>query len=160
MIAHAATLVVSLLLAAEPTTAPATAPSVPGEVSRVTTPTGLVIVEMSSNAAAHVARAGDHVWVHYTGKLEDGTVFDTSLKPRGAGASVSPFDFVIGKSRVIQGWHEGIAGMKVGDKRTLIIPPSLGYGERGSPPTIPPNATLIFEVQLVGLWREPAEETK
>jgi len=159
LIAHTVSLVVSLLLAAEPTTAPVTAPAIPGEVSRLTTPTGLVIVEMSSDAGAHVAKPGDHVWVHYTGRLEDGTVFDTSLKPRGS-APAAPFDFIIGKSRVIQGWHEGIAGMKVGDRRTLIIPASLGYGERGSPPTIPPNATLIFEVQLVGLWRETPEETK
>lgn len=160
MIFHALTLAVSLLLAADPESAPTTAPSVPDEVSRVTTPTGLVIIERTSTAGANVARPGDHVWVHYTGRLEDGTVFDTSLKPRGAGDSVTPFDFVIGKSRVIDGWHEGIAGMKVGDKRTLIIPASLGYGERGSPPVIPPNATLIFDVQLVGLWREEPEETK
>lgn len=150
-------IVLTLLLAAE---APTTTATIPGEISRTTTPSGLVVVEMGSPAGGLVAQAGDTAWVHYSGRLADGTVFDSSLKPRGAAGRVEPFAFVIGKDRVIQGWHEGIVGMKVGDKRTLIIPPSLGYGERGSPPTIPPNATLIFEVQLVGLWREPAQEAK
>lgn len=157
MIVSSLNVALLLLLAAD---SPTTAPSIPGEVSRTTTASGLVVVEMGSPGGGLVARAGDTAWVHYTGKLESGTVFDSSLTRRNAAGRVEPFAFVIGKDRVIQGWHEGIVGMKVGDKRTLIIPASLGYGERGSPPTIPPNATLIFEVQLVGLWREPVEETK
>ena len=83
--------------------------------------------------------------VHYTGTLKDGTVFDSSRKHG------SPFDFVIGQGRVIKGLDEGVLGMKVGGKRKLTIPADLAYGARGSPPTIPPNATLIFEVKLLSI---------
>ena len=91
------------------------------------------------------AQTGDSVAVHYTGWLEDGTKFDSSLD-RG-----SPFTFVLGTGGVIAGWDEGLEGMQVGGKRQLRIPSELGYGASGSPPAIPPNATLIFEVELMGI---------
>lgn len=92
-----------------------------------------------------VAKEGSHVRVHYTGWLTTGKKFDSSVD-RG-----QPFDFTIGNGEVIRGWEEGVAGMKVGGKRQLRIPPELGYGADGSPPTIPPNATLIFDIQLLGV---------
>ena len=91
------------------------------------------------------ARRGDQVTVHYTGWLEDGTKFDSSLD-RG-----QPFVFPLGGGRVIQGWDLGVAGMKVGGKRKLMIPAKLGYGKRGAGNAIPPNANLIFEVELLSV---------
>jgi FKBP-type peptidyl-prolyl cis-trans isomerase len=108
----------------------------------VTSKTGLMYVDEKEGTGA-AAKAGDTVAVHYTGWLKDGTKFDSS-RDRG-----TPFSFTLGKSRVIKGWHEGIAGMKVGGKRKLIIPPELGYGERGFPGAIPPNAQLTFDVELL-----------
>ena len=90
-----------------------------------------------------IAEAGMQVAVHYQGRLEDGTVFDDSHK-RG-----EPISFTLGKGQVIKGWDQGIAGMKVGEKRTLTIPPELAYGQSGAGDMIPPNATLIFDVELV-----------
>jgi FKBP-type peptidyl-prolyl cis-trans isomerase len=92
-----------------------------------------------------VAKAGDHVKVHYTGWLTTGKKFDSSVDAH------QPFDFTLGKGDVIKGWDEGVAGMKVGGKRQLRIPPELGYGAAGSPGAIPPNATLIFDVQLLAI---------
>jgi FKBP-type peptidyl-prolyl cis-trans isomerase len=89
------------------------------------------------------ARKGQVITVHYTGRLEDGTKFDSSHDRN------EPFKFQLGSGDVIKGWDEGIVGMKVGGQRKLTIPPSLGYGARGSPPAIPPNATLVFEVELL-----------
>ena len=89
------------------------------------------------------AKAGDSVKVHYVGTLPDGKEFDSSKKHN------QPFDFELGAGRVIKGWDQGVAGMKVGGKRKLTVPPSLGYGARGFPPVIPPNATLLFEVELL-----------
>lgn len=92
-----------------------------------------------------VAKEGSHVRVHYTGWLTTGKKFDSSVD---AG---KPFDFTLGNGEVIKGWDEGVAGMRVGGKRQLRILPELGYGANGYPPVIPPNATLIFDVQLLGV---------
>lgn len=90
-----------------------------------------------------VTKAGDTISVHYTGKLEDGTKFDSSVD-RG-----EPFEFKIGAGMVIQGWEQGLLDMKVGEKRTLTIPSEMGYGAQGAGGIIPPDATLIFEVELM-----------
>jgi len=94
------------------------------------------------------AKAGDTVKVHYVGTLTDGKEFDSSRKHN------EPFVFELGAGRVIKGWDQGVAGMKVGGKRKLTVPPSLGYGARGFPPVIPPNSTLIFEVELLDVKKK------
>ena len=113
------------------------------EGSEVTTSSGLQYIDLKIGAGA-TALAGQNVSVHYTGWLENGKKFDSSVD-RG-----QPFSFPLGAGRVIKGWDEGVQGMKVGGKRKLTIPSNLGYGARGAGGAIPPNATLIFEVELLG----------
>jgi FKBP-type peptidyl-prolyl cis-trans isomerase len=102
-----------------------------------------VQIEDTKAGTGEEAAEGDTVAVLYTGWLKDGTKFDSNQKRN------DPFVFQLGVSAVISGWHQGVAGMKVGGKRKLIIPPELGYGEGGYPPDIPPNAELTFEIELL-----------
>ena len=104
---------------------------------------GLLIEDLVIGNGAE-AKDYNKVVVNYTGKLEDGSVFDSSLNP-----GRSPFTFTLGAGSVIKGWDQGLKDMKVGGKRKLIIPPELAYGENGAGSAVPPNATLIFEVELL-----------
>jgi FKBP-type peptidyl-prolyl cis-trans isomerase len=96
------------------------------------------------------AKSGDHVKVHYTGWFTSGKKFDSSVDAH------QPYSFTLGKNEVIKGWDEGVTGMKVGGKRQLHIPPELAYGEAGYKDIVPPNATLIFDVQLLAVTPAPA----
>jgi peptidylprolyl isomerase len=129
--------------------APATQPA------ERTTESGLKIIAVKSVDQAQTAQKDDLVWVHYTGKLENGTKFDSSLDRRDPQTGeLQPICFRLGQGKVIKGWDEGVAGMKVGEKRQLVIPPNLAYGEAGAGGVIPPNATLTFDVELVGIYRD------
>ena len=124
---------------------PPSAPVAPTEIADdqyTVTESGLKYYDMEEGSG-EAAQPGQQVTVHYTGWLTDGTKFDSSLD-RG-----DPFAFGLGQSQVIQGWDEGVAGMKPGGKRQLVIPAELGYGDRGAGGVIPANATLIFEVELI-----------
>jgi FKBP-type peptidyl-prolyl cis-trans isomerase len=114
------------------------------DANAVTTPSGLKYVELQEGTGA-TPNAGQTVEVHYTGTLTDGKKFDSS-RDRG-----TPFSFKLGVGQVIKGWDEGLSTMKVGGRRQLTIPPELGYGARGAGGVIPPNATLIFDVELLGV---------
>jgi FKBP-type peptidyl-prolyl cis-trans isomerase FkpA len=107
-------------------------------------PSGLVVEDLTVGSGK-TAAAGQTVTVHYTGWLTDGKKFDSS-KDRN-----DPFVFSLGAGQVIRGWDQGVQGMQVGGKRKLTIPPELGYGTRGAGGVIPPNATLVFEVELLGV---------
>jgi FKBP-type peptidyl-prolyl cis-trans isomerase FkpA len=109
-----------------------------------TTSSGLKVEDIKVGGGAAAVK-GKHVTVHYTGTLSDGRKFDSS-KDRN-----EPFSFTLGAGQVIRGWDEGVAGMKVGGKRKLVIPPALGYGSRGVGGVIPPNSELHFEVELLGV---------
>jgi len=113
-------------------------------MSASTSPSGLIIEEIIIGQGA-AAQAGQTVTVHYTGWLTDGEKFDSS-KDRD-----DPFQFSLGAGRVIKGWDEGVLGMQIGGTRKLTIPPALGYGARGAGGVIPPNATLVFEVELISI---------
>ncbi|BAO30810.1 FKBP-type peptidyl-prolyl cis-trans isomerase [Sulfuritalea hydrogenivorans] len=113
-------------------------------MSQTTTASGLVIEELIVGEGEE-ARVGQTVSVHYTGWLTNGSKFDSS-KDRN-----EPFEFPLGARHVIAGWDEGVQGMRIGGTRKLTIPPALGYGARGAGGVIPPNATLVFEVELLGL---------
>lgn len=117
-------------------------PPVTGDTT--TTASGLQLIAIEDGGGA-MAQQGQVVRVHYTGYLTDGTKFDSSVD-RG-----EPFTFPLGRGRVIRGWDEGLALMRVGDKRRLIIPPELGYGDRGAGGVIPPGATLVFDVEFLGI---------
>ncbi|QQR77509.1 MAG: FKBP-type peptidyl-prolyl cis-trans isomerase [Candidatus Moraniibacteriota bacterium] len=105
----------------------------------------LKIETTQEGTGERVVKSGDTISVHYTGRLTDGTKFDSSVD-RG-----TPFTFTIGAGQVIKGWDEGLLGMKVGEKRTLTIPADKGYGATGAGGVIPPNATLVFETELVSI---------
>lgn len=113
-------------------------------MTEITTISGLKIEELNEGEGS-IAESGQTVSVHYTGWLTDGTKFDSS-KDRG-----QPFNFNLGAGMVIKGWDEGVAGMKIGGARKLTIPSNLGYGSRGAGGVIPPDATLIFEVELLDI---------
>ena len=113
-------------------------------MTTITTDSGLQIEELHVGEG-ETAEAGQTATVHYTGWLTDGSKFDSSVDRN------SPFSFSLGKGMVIRGWDEGVVGMKIGGKRKLTIPPDLGYGANGAGGVIPPNATLVFEVELLEL---------
>ncbi|MDB5323059.1 MAG: hypothetical protein JWN40_4690 [Phycisphaerales bacterium] len=145
LFAYAAAAILSIGAAAliaqdKPTAKPADKPA----EKKTTTASGLVItiVDEAKNPGA---MPGDIVWMHYTGKLSTGEQFDSSVGQK-------PFKFTLGKGEVIKGWDEGIVGMKVGEKRNLVIPGDLAYGPSGRD-KIPPNATLVFDIEMVGFAR-------
>ena len=107
---------------------------------------GLDIKTTHEGTGTQAVKAGDTVDVLYTGKLQDGTIFDAS-----ANHGNQPFEFTVGAGQVIKGWDQGLLGMKVGEKRTLTIPGDLAYGANGIPGTIPPNATLIFDIEVLSI---------
>ena len=130
------------LLAAAALVAPAgAAPKAPHQIVM---PDGLRYTDLVVGKGP-AAKAGEHVHVHYVGTLTNGKKFDSSRDRN------QPFDFTLGAGQVIKGWDQGVAGMRVGGRRKLVIPPQLGYGAAGAGGVIPPNATLIFDVELLSI---------
>lgn len=142
-------LAIAPLVTAQPSDAAAASAPSPTAAQRVKTQSGLQYEDIKTGTG-DVARSGHLVTVHYTGwlKSRDGS---TGRKFDSSRDSNQPFTFRLGSGQVIQGWDEGVQGMRVGGIRKLVIPSYLGYGPRGAPPDIPPNATLVFEVELLGL---------
>lgn len=124
--------------------APAAQQPQPANTDMTTTASGLQYSDSVVGMGAQ-PKAGQTVIVHYTGFFDSGQIFDSSVQRN------QPFEFVLGAGQVIRGWDEGIASMKVGGKRKLIVPPQLAYGDRGSSGVIPPNARLTFDVELIGI---------
>jgi peptidylprolyl isomerase len=120
-----------------------TTTSTPSVTDTPVAPSGFKIEVLKEGTGTKVTKAGDTISVHYTGTLENGAKFDSSLDRK------EPFQFNLGAGRVIKGWDQGLIGMKVGEKRKLTIPPSLGYGDQAMGEKIPANSTLIFEVELL-----------
>ncbi|MEO5646654.1 MAG: FKBP-type peptidyl-prolyl cis-trans isomerase [Candidatus Paceibacterota bacterium] len=128
------------------TQTPATAaPVVKGSIISTKTINGMKI-EVTKEGTGTLIKSGQTAVMLYTGKLTDGSIFDSTAKRNN-----DPFSFHLGAGEVIKGWDQGIVGMKVGEQRTLTIPPELGYGAAGYPPVIPQNATLVFDVTLAGI---------
>ena len=144
----AAALVLVITLSLHAADAPSTQPA------QHTTETGLTIIDVKTIDGPMTAQKDDVVWVHYTGKLENGKKFDSSFDRRDEQGDPQPIKFHLGAGNVIKGWDEGIVGMKVGEKRQLVIPPTLAYGASGAGDVIPANATLTFDVELVGIYRQ------
>jgi len=140
----AASVLILTAACADPQNGKTAQPQAQVEGKEIVTPTGLKYLDLKIGEGTE-ATSGNVVEVHYTGRLENGTKFDSSLDRQ------EPFTFRLGAGEVIEGWDQGVAGMKVGGKRKLTIPPDLGYGNEGAGEAIPPGATLIFEVELLGV---------
>lgn len=125
------------------TTAPTNVPSVTPQILNTQTLESGLIIEDEKIGEGEEVKSGDTISIHYTGTFTNGQKFDSSLDRS------QPFETQIGAGKVIKGWDEGVIGMKIGGKRRLIIPPALAYGEQGVPGSIPPNSTLIFELELL-----------
>ena len=125
--------------------AQATQPATQAEGEKFTTPGGVQVVRTRPGEGA---RHGDVLFVHYTGKFPDGMKFDSSYDKN------EPISIVLGAGSVIAGWEEGLQGMAVGEKRTVTIPPKLAWGAAGKAPKIPPNATVVFDLELMGIQRK------
>jgi FKBP-type peptidyl-prolyl cis-trans isomerase len=123
---------------------PSTEPAASASAVPAKAPAGLVKEDIKVGTGPE-AKTGDHVAVQYTGTLTDGTKFDSSRDRN------EPFDFALGAGQVIKGWDQGVVGMKKGGRRKLTIPSDLGYGKQGSPPKIPPDATLVFDIELISI---------